>query len=781
MLFNTETQNHYTGTNTTGIPYQPYIVCSTTEGLSGLEREEEVVDIFHLDAYVSVLVNQPSSSCFIAGLYIDDHHHLSEIDPEMYPYIKLTPLMKLRSGLTALKNNSTDDSDASGEKVIMLQLCPFMPEPSEEAMESDNLKNFFGLESAEDMNLLEIPYLNDTFVDALEEKFGVLPDFITKIVQIMGSDSAECENVMFDSMIVEMSSAKDIMIRLVDDTPPSCVVKLAMSLAERNELCSIERRQPAGVSNTIGAWIVQSGTNGYTPWYDIGLNGTGEIVTVSDSGLDTNNCYFWDSSPGEFYNKTYQPERRKVVYYDAYKDNTDTYNGHGTHVSGTVAGLKSIDGIEESVGMADGIAKAAKLAFFDMGLGSTCCYTPGTNRILGKAYDNTGSRIHSASWGTIDSTYSSTASSFDDYISSNDDLLLVVAAGNYGSVNSTRNLASPGTAKNVLTVGATDSEGSDLYNGMLGSDYLAYFSSRGPTSDGRIKPDIVSPGFNILSAGSRPSAVGECDPVDPSLIPSANVSTTISGDYGLYYSAGTSMATPIVSGTAALVRQYFSSGFYPTGEANVNNTMTSPSAALMKAVLINGASSLLGVDDGSGVLPVADYDVNQGHGRVHLLRSLPLAYVNDISVEVYDRQTITNGDSHNYTFAINGTCCLEELSVTLVWTDPAAAAGCAQCLVNDLDLSLKDSFGNIHNANGLINTTDTFNNVERIRVPAADGDNFVVFVNGTNMASLAQNYSLVVTGCFNDRDNIGEGEFGCFTPPKLPTTTPSLAPTISVI
>ena len=103
----------------------------------------------------------------------------------------------------------------------------------------------------------------------------------------------------------------------------------------------------------------------------------------------------------------------------------------------------------------------------------------------------------------------------------------------------------------------------------------------------------MAPGFYILSAGSRPSSVGECDPLDASDIPRAP-GYSISSDYGLFYTSGTSMATPAVSGTAAMIRQYLMTGYFPSGSKNDNDVISNPSAALIKAILINGAVSLKG-------------------------------------------------------------------------------------------------------------------------------------------------------------------------------------------
>lgn len=89
----------------------------------------------------------------------------------------------------------------------------------------------------------------------------------------------------------------------------------------------------------------------------------------------------------------------------------------------------------------------------------------------------------------------------------------MVAAGNSGSGDGAfdvpNTVGDPATAKNVIAVGAHNSWGSSSQAGNLGPSYIADFSSRGPTADGRTKPDIMAVGKSVLSAGALPSEVGE--------------------------------------------------------------------------------------------------------------------------------------------------------------------------------------------------------------------------------------------------------------------------------
>merc|ERR1719416_39297 len=223
---------------------------------------------------------------------------------------------------------------------------------------------------------------------------------------------------------------------------------------------------------------------------------------------------------------------------------------------------------------------------------------------------------------------------FDAYTYENDELLVFIAAGNRGRDDAAQTVGEPATAKNILAVGSSHSFGKDLSNDMLGPAYISDFSSRGPTLDGRTKPEIIAPGQWISSAGARPEQVGECD---PSEAPGPNERRD-----GLASFQGTSMATPITAGTAALIRQYLREGFYPTGERNETNAISHPSSALIKAILLNGAQYLKGVDNNGKITDVSPYDNTQNFGRVSLVDSLFIKDKTNIKIYLKDREVITD-------------------------------------------------------------------------------------------------------------------------------------------
>ena len=194
-------------------------------------------------------------------------------------------------------------------------------------------------------------------------------------------------------------------------------------------------------------------------------------------------------------------------------------------------------------------------------------------------------------------------------------------------------LFSCSTLKNGIAVGSAHSYSTDLTDSMLGPGYISYYSSRGPTLDGRTKPDILAPGHYISS-----SAAGEsCDGLDPA--------EPYHKTEGLISYAGTSMATPITAATAGLVRQYLAEGYYPSGKPNEDDAVLNPSASLIKAILLNGGQDMFGVDNGSdGVFPVMPYDNIQNMGRLSLVDSLYLEDESNVQVEFWDRQSIEEGD-----------------------------------------------------------------------------------------------------------------------------------------
>jgi len=529
-----------------------------------------------------------------------------------------------------------------------------------------------------------------------------------------------------------------------EDITKSCLLRLMLSVTQLSDTCSLQVRPEYKALNQYGQWLVQAGIEDSTPWYDVGLNGTGQVISCSDTGIDMNHCYFKDPNTDQSdyifgQSDTLDLSRRKVVQYDDYQDKSDYYHGHGTHVTGTIGGIKP-----NGEGVSKGIAPGAQIAFVDVCKGNSIfLIVPPVDRLLDAGSPH--AKIHSMSWGSTYNGYGYYAWQFDTYLQTDDELLLVIAAGNSGDHNNDQSVGDPSTLKNGIAVGSAHSYSTDLTDKMLGPGYISYYSSRGPTLDGRTKPDILAPGHYISS-----SAAGEaCDGQDPA--------EPYNQTEGLISYAGTSMATPITAATAALVRQYLAEGYYPSGEANIDDAITNPSASLIKAILLNGGQDMFGVDNGSdGVFPVKPYDNIQNMGRLSLVDSLYLPHKSNVQVRLWDRQTIGESDTLTFSKTINmtGGCNNTIFSAMLVWADPPPAQSyCSDCNINDLDLIVqKNDDPDNYFPNGYTGP-DRKNNAERVRITnIVDGDILTMNVTGHTVFDL-QNFSLVVSGCFGGAGN----------------------------
>ena len=454
-----------------------------------------------------------------------------------------------------------------------------------------------------------------------------------------------------------------------------------------------------------------------------GLTGTGQIIAVSDSGLDADMCFFTQHngvSGSTPFDDTIQPELgasfpdRKVVAYwvqefaDAYDDNATCPDGsptgfHGTHVTGSLAGdnrAHPSSPTDPGLDSGDGMAPNAQILFQDAGAADGCL--SGLQNPFG-TYEQAllgGARIHSNSWGgNTNGNYTLDEVLVDQFLFDNEEMLIFFAAGNFGPAASTLN--SPGNAKNSVSVGALGTGNSTL---------VVPFSSRGPTEDGRIKPDIVAPGSSILSAsGNNITGDGNCFTSDKS---------------------GTSMATPVTAGSAALIRQYFTDGFYPTGSKNTDDAWA-PTATMLKAALLNGTRPLPDNGEFGGF--------TFGWGRVFLDNNLffPGDARKMRAWAIPNPAGMEQGEVHTYTVTVVAG---QEFRATLVWSDPEATEGANITLVNNLDLEVSngsDTFkGNVFNSNGISTAggnADTLNNVEQVRFTAPAAGAYTIRVRAASL------------------------------------------------
>ncbi|WP_162907154.1 S8 family peptidase [Allorhizocola rhizosphaerae] len=293
-----------------------------------------------------------------------------------------------------------------------------------------------------------------------------------------------------------------------------------------------------------------------------GYTGAGVTVAVLDSGIDTTHPDLAGAVVGErdFTGSATGP--RDLL-------------GHGTHVAGIITGDGTASG-----GRYQGVAPDATLlnakVLRDDGFGRESWLIAGMEWAVAE-----GARIVSMSLGASFGTPADPMAEAVDRLTRQTGTLFVVAAGNSGPGEDTIN--SPGTADLALTVGAVD-----------GQDAVAGFSSRGPRqSRAGIKPDLMAPGVGVVSALAPGSLIAKREPV-------------VDGHYVAL--SGTSMATPHVSGAAALLVSQ-----HPDWRAE-----------RLKGVLMGSATAL----DGASVH-------TQGTGRVDVARAVRQpVFVTPSSVDV---------------------------------------------------------------------------------------------------------------------------------------------------
>jgi serine protease AprX len=522
---------------------------------------------------------------------------------------------------------------------------------------------------------------------------------------------------------------------------------------------SVRRRAMNRISNDVAITIMHA-----TPADLVGvasLDGSGEIVGICDTGFDVGT-----STPvhPDFAGRVKSVSSYPITAYfapfilnpGADDGAADLDSGHGTHVSGSVLGDGTASVALAGHARIHGVASKAKLVFQAVeqqlqwknpadlqkhGRFILAGIPADLTVLLDDAYRK-GVRIHSNSWGGGDEgAYDSQCRQIDQFIWDHPNMCVLIAAGNDGSdadADGKINLGSvtpPGTAKNCITVGASENLRPEFNTEHYGSptwwarsypvapykdapmadnaDQVVPFSSRGPTGDGRIKPDVVAPGSWILSTKSTmlsATATG-WSPFPPSP--------------RYFYMGGTSMATPLTAGAVAALRQHL----------RRDRGVTTPSAALLKATLIAGAARL---PDTAAAGVVAD--THQGFGRVDIgAIAAPGA---GVKLMLQQTERVATGQSRNVTVNVTGSSV--PLRVVLVYTDAAGAA-----LVNNLNLvvTLPDGSRRVGNQTaGSAPTFDTANNVEVVQIDNPQVGTYAIDVIGSNVPLGPQRYALVVRG-----------------------------------
>lgn len=451
----------------------------------------------------------------------------------------------------------------------------------------------------------------------------------------------------------------------------------------------------AGDYSDINGYETGTKVMNFESAWSLGLTGQNQIAAMADTGLDSGDARAIHQDFAGSVKSGYAVGMFGKTWADPM--------GHGTHVAGSVLGRGTASG-----GLLKGAAYSAQIVAQGM-------WSPILNNLsvpsnlagmFTQAYTD-GARVHTNSWGAAGNfgAYEKMASTVDQVMFDKDDLLILFAAGNSG-VDMNRDgridansVGTPGTAKNALTVGASEnllSTGgiqkkvgelkpapenwpvnpinsdklSDNING------LAVFSSRGPTSDGRLKPDVVAPGTNILSVRSQQTGASE-----------------LWGAYNQHYaySGGTSMSTPLTAGAAVIARQYLIE----------KKSIAKPTAALVKAYLLHTATEMfpgqfgeVGAARGQEILTMRPNN-DEGYGRVNVEEMV----ASNSFLFLDQAGAVATSEVKEYKLEVPAG----KFVANIVWTDAPGSVNSSKALVNDLDMEVTLPGGKIISANDQIN------------------------------------------------------------------------------
>ncbi len=589
-----------------------------------------------------------------------------------------------------------------------------------------------GRRAAAQISQMKDQYAFVQWVGDYEPAFKIVPElrgmidradseYVKVIVQVVeGSEGDRALDTLQRTSRVPAAMSRVMKYRNVTVTIP--VSQLA-SLAAEDGVFSIEPWSERTRLDEAQGQIVAGNLSGNAP------SGPGYLTWLGGKGFTSSQfTSFSVNVVDDAYSLTGHPDLAtgRVAFQNNPTSQTGAQGGHGFLNSHIVGGFNNGTGsaVEDASG-------------YNYGLGIAPWARVGVTAIFGSgaststAWENTaygqGARISTNSWGytgTTNRRYTTAAQEYDRIVrdaqsgtAGNQQLTVLFAAGNSGSGANT--VSAPGTAKNVITVGAsenfrqTGTDGCAIDNtGADSANDIISFSSRGPVNstggDGRVKPEIVAPGTHIEAGVPQSNYDGSsvCNQYWPA-------GQTLYG-----WSSGTSHSTPAVAGGAALLYQDF-----------LNKGLGTPSPAMVKAFLMNSAAYMTGTGAG-GNLP----SNSQGMGRMDLGRAF------DTTARILTDQTQVLGAT-GATYQVTGTIpsSSQPFRVTLAWTDaPGPTTGAPW--VNNLDLEVTVN-GTLYRGNvfsGANSTTggtaDPRNNAESVFLPAGTTGNFTITVRGANIA-----------------------------------------------
>jgi len=522
-------------------------------------------------------------------------------------------------------------------------------------------KIVFAAEFTPDKKIDPALYFHDSY------QVGDSPGLRTVIVHVLNSKKlAETK-----SQIEKLNGKIISEISLIGCVTVIIPVENISGLSENDNIKWIEKARPPLTICNDGARSAVGASTAQNPPYN--YSGTNVDVLVYDGGMT--------SAHNDYASRMSNIESGSTHY-------------HATHVAGTVLG----DGTQSS-GQYRGMAPRANLLSgeYDGNAGALFYNNPADiEGDYNTAINSFGADLANNSIGMNIQLNGYPDSYYGDYETCcilldniatgllGRTFLSIWAAGNErGYVSGYKNIAPPQCAKNTLVVGATYSDNNQITD----------FSSFGPLDDGRLKPDLCAPGDEN----------------------GAGIYSTY-GTSSYQNLAGTSMASPVATGCAALLTECWKD----------YNSGANPAPEVVKAVLIN---TTLDLD-----APGPGYDT--GYGLIQIVHA-----INAVELGNIIESEISDGDSTVFSMLVADTAAY--VRVTLAWSDPAASPMANPALVNDLDLKLIDPLGGVHYPWSLNpsspaspatnNGPDHTNNVEQVYASNVTGGMWKVKVSGFNV------------------------------------------------
>ena len=296
-------------------PVTPFLICDVEYGVSGQLRKQLLSDILGSDQLMN-LYNKDDMSCFALQSSPSSLHDL----PENFQSVPILPEMKIPQGTMDAIDNSANDFGR-----VEAILCPGVDDwaTALTAMEQ----------------VVKEPH---TTGRALR-----VHDFAKSRSQVTDSsqhwrrvlnETPDCDEM---TSTLSVDSFEDTILFAISPSfrgPEwrTCLQMILVDLSLHDDVCFVGAYEDPQLLNDLASGIIQSGSVNSKPLYDVGLDGSGQVVALADSGIDLDNCYFYDSkqttrksAPGSVTGSV-NTRARKVIQYVGFADDSDYSGGHGS-------------------------------------------------------------------------------------------------------------------------------------------------------------------------------------------------------------------------------------------------------------------------------------------------------------------------------------------------------------------------------------------------------------------------------------------------------------------